>query len=41
MCKTVIITGGLGFIGRNIAGLFKQNNYYVIGIGHGAIDDFF
>lgn len=39
MSKTVIITGGLGFIGRNIARTFKQNNYYVIGIGHGDIKD--
>lgn len=37
MIKTVIITGGLGFIGRDIARTFKQNNYYVIGIGHGDI----
>jgi UDP-glucose 4-epimerase len=39
MNKTVLITGGLGFIGRNIAKTFKQNNYYVIGIGHGDIND--
>lgn len=38
MSKTVIITGGLGFIGRNIARTFKQNNYYVIGIGHRDIN---
>jgi UDP-glucose 4-epimerase len=38
MNKTVLITGGSGFIGRNIARIFKQNNYYVIGIGHGAIN---
>jgi UDP-glucose 4-epimerase len=39
MSKIVIITGGLGFIGRNIARTFKANNYYVIGIGHGDITD--
>lgn len=38
MIKTVIITGGLGFIGRNIAKIFKQKKYYVIGIGHGFVD---
>lgn len=38
MIKTVIITGGLGFIGSNIAKIFKQNKYYVIGIGHGDVD---
>jgi UDP-glucose 4-epimerase len=37
MSKTVLITGGLGFIGINIAKTFKQHNYYVIGIGHGDI----
>ncbi|MFV8341100.1 NAD-dependent epimerase/dehydratase family protein [Flavobacterium sp. XS2P39] len=37
MIKTVIITGGLGFIGSNIAKIFKQKKYYVIGIGHGFI----
>jgi len=34
--KTVIITGALGFIGQNIAREFKLNDYFVIGIGHGA-----
>ena len=38
MNKAVVITGGLGFIGRNIAKIFKQNDYYVIGIGHGDIN---
>jgi UDP-glucose 4-epimerase len=38
MIKTVIITGGLGFIGSNIAKEFKKNNYFVIGIGHGYAD---
>ena len=35
MTNTVIITGGLGFIGRNVAKLFNDKNYFVIGIGHG------
>jgi UDP-glucose 4-epimerase len=37
MNKTVIITGALGFIGQKIAKEFKRNNYFVIGIGHGAV----
>ncbi|TKT87648.1 NAD-dependent epimerase/dehydratase family protein [Dyadobacter frigoris] len=37
MNKIVIITGAIGFIGQNIAKEFKQNNYYVIGIGHGFV----
>ena len=36
MQKIVIITGALGFIGQNIAREFKNNYYYVIGIGHGS-----
>lgn len=32
---SVVITGGLGFIGRNVAQQFKENGYFVIGIGHG------
>lgn len=39
MIKTVIITGGLGFIGSNVAKEFKKNNYFVIGIGHGYADE--
>lgn len=35
MKKTVIITGGFGFIGQNIAREFKNNSYHVIAIGHG------
>lgn len=33
--KTVIITGALGFIGQYVSKIFKNNHYYVIGIGHG------
>ena len=39
MIKTVIITGGLGFIGSHIAKEFKQKKYFVIGIGHGYVDE--
>ena len=39
MSKIVIITGALGFIGRNIAKEFKINKYYVVGIGHGSVSD--
>lgn len=40
MQQTVIVTGGLGFIGKAIASKFRSQNYYVIGIGHGdfAVD---
>lgn len=35
MNKIVIITGGYGFIGQNVAHEFKNNYYHVIAIGHG------
>ena len=36
MLKTVIITGGYGFIGRNVAKYFAEHGWVVIGIGHGS-----
>jgi UDP-glucose 4-epimerase len=36
MQKTVLITGGLGFIGKHIAKKYRKENYYVMGIGHGV-----
>jgi UDP-glucose 4-epimerase len=35
MQKTVLITGGFGFLGRAVAHMFKQLGYRVVGIGHG------
>ena len=34
----VLITGAYGFLGRNVAKEFKDNNCYVAGIGHGKWD---
>jgi UDP-glucose 4-epimerase len=34
----VLITGAYGFLGRNVAKEFKNNNCYVAGIGHGKWD---
>lgn len=34
MSKTVLITGGSGFLGRNISILFKKKGYRILGIGH-------
>lgn len=34
--KTVLITGGYGFLGRATATRFKQNGYKVVGIGTGC-----
>ena len=34
MQKTILITGGLGFLGRSVAKSFKQLGYRVVGIGH-------
>lgn len=34
----VLITGAYGFLGRNVAKEFKNNNCYVVGIGHGKWD---
>ena len=35
MLKSVLITGGYGFLGRAVAGKYKLNEYRVVGIGHG------
>jgi UDP-glucose 4-epimerase len=35
MQQTVLITGGFGFLGRAVAGKFKQLGFRVVGIGHG------
>jgi UDP-glucose 4-epimerase len=35
MQKTVLITGGFGFLGRAVAHKFKQLDYRVVGIGRG------
>ncbi len=35
MQKTVLITGGFGFLGRAVANKFKQLGYRVVGIGRG------
>ena len=35
MKKTVLITGGFGFLGRAVAHKFKQLDYRVVGIGRG------
>lgn len=35
MKKTILITGGFGFLGRAAAKEFKSHGYRVIGIGHG------
>ena len=35
MNKTILITGGLGFLGRSVANKFKKLGYRVVGIGHG------
>ncbi|RYU93728.1 NAD-dependent epimerase/dehydratase family protein [Emticicia agri] len=39
MNRRVIITGGLGFIGQNIARQFKDKNYNVIAIGHNKVSE--
>lgn len=36
MQKTVLITGGFGFLGRAVARAFKSRGYSVRGMGHGA-----
>lgn len=36
MQKTILITGGFGFLGRAVAKTFKQLGYRVVGIGHGG-----
>lgn len=36
MQKTILITGGFGFLGRTVAKTFKQLGYRVVGIGHGG-----
>lgn len=36
----VLITGGLGFLGRAVAQRFKAEGYYVVGIGRGNISYF-
>ena len=36
MEKTILITGGFGFLGRAAAQKFKQLGHRVIGIGHGG-----
>ncbi len=35
MQKTVLITGGYGFVGRGVANKFQQQGYRVVGIGRG------
>ena len=35
MQKTILITGGFGFLGRVVAQKFSQQGYRVVGIGHG------
>jgi UDP-glucose 4-epimerase len=35
----VLVTGGLGFIGRHVSRHFQAQGYRVIGIGHGSIDE--
>jgi UDP-glucose 4-epimerase len=35
MDKVALITGGFGFLGRAVARKFKQQDYRVVGIGHG------
>jgi UDP-glucose 4-epimerase len=34
--KTVFVTGAYGFIGRNVAKLFSEKGWTVLGIGHGS-----
>lgn len=36
MQKTVLVTGGFGFLGRAVARSFKARSCRVVGIGHGA-----
>lgn len=36
MQKTVLVTGGFGFLGRAAARRFRASGYRVVGIGHGA-----
>ena len=36
MQKTVLVTGGFGFLGRAMARTFSQRGLRVVGIGHGA-----
>jgi UDP-glucose 4-epimerase len=36
--KSVLITGAYGFLGRNVAKVFKKQGDYVAGIGHGKWD---
>lgn len=36
MLRTVLITGGFGFLGRAVAMAFKKRGFRVVGIGHGA-----
>ena len=35
MKKKILITGGYGFLGRALALKFKNNNNYIMGVGHG------
>lgn len=37
MSKLVLITGGIGFLGRNTAKKYKESGFNVIGIGNGKI----
>lgn len=36
MQRTVLVTGGFGFLGRAVARIFKERGFRVVGIGHGA-----
>jgi UDP-glucose 4-epimerase len=36
MQKTVLITGGFGFLGRATAQAYRKRGYFVLGMGHGA-----
>ena len=35
MKKTILITGGKGFLGREVACVFKRHGHRIVGIGHG------
>ena len=39
MQKTVLVTGGFGFLGRAAARRFRESGYRVVGIGHGGWSD--
>ena len=37
--KTLLVTGGFGFLGRNVAKRFQSEGYRVVGLGHGRWEE--